>query len=248
MSCGRPGRCCNGVDCTENVGSCKCGTCGGSGDWYVDNTCAVGACWLQEGSEYVCSQMNPCECKHLGGEFSGAGTACPGPSVGPPPPPPAPPPGEDPGPVIVYCCFQGGCFAAEYFCDALSRRYSDLATCLRSCRYIPPPDIPDPPPPDPVGPCDPPCNGCQSCLNGACVNVCNTVCCNGACCPAGQQCVGGVCQPVLRLCLRTGCAPSSCLQESTCQGYFIGDCYRSATWVSECPVEGGSVGEVNPFP
>jgi hypothetical protein len=194
MSCGNPGRCCNGPDCSTNVGACKC-RCNGT-DWSAENLCTEGACWISTDAEYSCIQTNPCDCIYRGGEFSGSGTSCPEDGSGPPPPPPPAPPPEDPGPVIVYCCNNdwGTCSPSQGYCAPGQTLYWSSVTCDARCYAFgpPPPDPPDPP--DPVGPCDPPCGPCQDCVNGACVDRCPpSQCCNGVCCAAGQTCVNGTC-------------------------------------------------------
>jgi hypothetical protein len=196
MSCGNPGRCCNGPDCSTNVGACKC-QCG-STSWSSDNLCTPGACWLVENGVYECLQLNPCECAYRGGEFSGSGTTCPDSNSAPPPPDPPPPDPPDPGPITVYCCepTNGMCYAAPGFCPPGQSIKWSAEQCSRECRQnSPPPDPTDPPPdPDPVGPCDPPCGPCQDCVNGACRDRCPAnQCCNGVCCAANQSCVNGVC-------------------------------------------------------
>lgn len=193
MSCGNPGRCCNGPDCSTNVGACKC-RCEGT-DWSADNLCTAGACWLLENGAYTCAQLNPCDCIYQGGEFSGPGTSCPDDGSGPPPPAPPPPPPEDPGPVVVYCCdnTNGVCSTGPGYCAPWQTRYWSAEQCNAGCYPFGPPPDPDPDP-DPVGPCDPPCGPCQDCVNGACVNRCDpSKCCNGVCCAANETCVNGVC-------------------------------------------------------
>jgi len=193
MSCGNPGRCCNGPDCATGVGACKC-QCDGN-TWHSDNLCTPGACWFVEGEVYKCELLNGCECEYRGGEFSGPGSSCPDSGSGPPPPDPPPPDPPDPGPITVYCCepTNGVCYSGPGYCEPGQGQYWSPEQCNRSCRQSGP--RPDPqPPPDPDQPCDPPCGPCQDCVNNTCVNRCPpSQCCNGVCCAAGQVCVNGAC-------------------------------------------------------
>jgi hypothetical protein len=76
------------------------------------------------------------------------------------------------------------------------------------------------------------CPVCQACSGGDCQNVasdarCATICCNGACCDAGEQCVDNTCQGAC-LALRESCAPSDnqCCQDTptTCAA-LASSCY-----------------------
>jgi hypothetical protein len=59
--------------------------------------------------------------------------------------------------------------------------------------------------------CNPPCEGCESCEAGVCVDdddKCGgSVCCDGTCCSAGQTCCNGTCCD--NCCNSTTCCPNS---------------------------------------